>query len=184
MMAAQPSIGGVLCESSVIPFLIPCRKVWLTPTAPVLCSNTANVEKHKIWTQSEFCSGQNSVRGQEPPKMYLQCTSQGDSETSCKGLLTSVERRWCSNEAKTPNFLKFAGVPQTRSQPLVGWRSQYCGNMWRRYCCLTCFFFPIVDTCLSCEDVARQSCAMVCRWQFFCDLHFQRAACSTFQTWF
>ena len=115
-MAAQPSIGGVLCESSVIPFLIPCRKVWLTPTAPVLCSNTANVEKHKIWTQSEFCSGQNSVRGHEPPKMYLQCTSQGDSETSCKGLLTSVERRWCSNEAKTPNFLKFAGVPQTRQQ--------------------------------------------------------------------
>ena len=28
-------------------------------------------------------------------------------------------------------------------------------------------FFPIVDTCLSCEDTARQSCAMVPRWQFF-----------------
>jgi len=28
-------------------------------------------------------------------------------------------------------------------------------------------FFPIVDTCLSCEDRARQSCAMVRRWQFF-----------------
>ena len=28
-------------------------------------------------------------------------------------------------------------------------------------------FFPIVDTCLSCEDIARQSCAMVCRWRFF-----------------
>jgi len=27
-------------------------------------------------------------------------------------------------------------------------------------------FFPIVDTCLSCEDIARQSCAMVQRWQF------------------
>jgi len=26
--------------------------------------------------------------------------------------------------------------------------------------------FPIVDTCLSCEDIARQSCAMVPRWQF------------------
>jgi len=26
--------------------------------------------------------------------------------------------------------------------------------------------FPIVDTCLSCEDIARQSCAMVRRWQF------------------
>jgi len=29
------------------------------------------------------------------------------------------------------------------------------------------FFFPIVDTCLSCEDIARQSCAMVLRWRFF-----------------
>jgi len=28
------------------------------------------------------------------------------------------------------------------------------------------FFFPIVDTCLSCEDIARQSCAMVPRWRF------------------
>ena len=34
-----------------------------------------------------------------------------------------------------------------------------------RYCCLTSFF-PIVDTCLSCGDMARQSCAMVPRWPF------------------
>jgi len=27
-------------------------------------------------------------------------------------------------------------------------------------------FFPIVDTCLSCEDIARQSCVMVPRWRF------------------
>jgi len=26
--------------------------------------------------------------------------------------------------------------------------------------------FPIVDTCLICEDIARQSCAMVPRWRF------------------
>jgi len=31
------------------------------------------------------------------------------------------------------------------------------------------FFFPIVDTCLSCEDIARQSCAMVPRWRIFGD---------------
>ena len=45
--------------------------------------------------------------------------------------------------------------------------------------------FPIVDTCLSCEDIARQSCAMVPRWRFlaiFWVLHFHRAACSVFQT--
>ena len=71
----------------------------------------------------------------------------------------------CSNAAKTRNPLKFAGVPQStgRCQPLVGRRSPYCGNIWRRYCCLTSFF-PIVDTCLSCEEIARQSCAMVPRF--------------------
>jgi len=37
---------------------------------------------------------------------------------------------------------------------------------WRRYCCLTSFF-PIVDTCLSCKDIVRLSCAMVCRWRIF-----------------
>ena len=52
-----------------------------------------------------------------------------------------------------------------RSQPLVGRSSPYYGDMWRRYCCLTSFV-PIVDTCLICEDMALQSCAMVPRWRF------------------
>jgi len=51
------------------------------------------------------------------------------------------------------------------SQPLVGRSSPYCEDMWRRYCCLTSFF-PIVDKCLRCEDIARQICAMVPRWRF------------------
>jgi len=29
------------------------------------------------------------------------------------------------------------------------------------------FFLPIIDMCLSCEDKARQSCAMVPKWRFF-----------------
>jgi len=52
-----------------------------------------------------------------------------------------------------------------RSQPLVGRSSPYCGDMWRTYCRLTSFF-PIVYTCLSCEDIARQSCVKVTRWRF------------------
>ena len=31
VMAALPNTCGALCESSVIPFLVPRRKVWLTP---------------------------------------------------------------------------------------------------------------------------------------------------------
>jgi len=30
-------------------------------------------------------------------------------------------------------------------------------------------FFPIVDICLSCEDIARQSCGLVHRWALFDD---------------
>ena len=52
-------------------FLVPRRKVWLTSAAGVPCSNAANIGECKTWTQSEFCTWQNSVRGQDPPKMYV-----------------------------------------------------------------------------------------------------------------
>jgi len=110
--------------------------------------------------------------------------------------LTPTTRVSCSNAAKTRNPLKLAGVPQTpetisaasgpkftilrflglgcpkllkRSQPLVGRSLPYCGDMLRRYGCLTSFF-PIVDKCVSCEDIAGQSCGMVPRWRLFSDI--------------
>jgi len=30
-------------------------------------------------------------------------------------------------------------------------------------------YFPIVDTCLHCEDIAGQSCAMMSKWRYFGD---------------
>ena len=74
------------------------------------------------------------------------------------------------------------GCPKlaNRSQPPAG-QVHHIVRTCGRHCCLTSFF-SIVDTCLSCEDIARKSCAMAPRWQFFCVLYFQRAACSTFQT--
>ena len=46
-------------------------------------------------------------------------------------------------------------------------RGGFSGSSYpRRYCCLTSFFL-IVNTCLSCEDIARQSCVIVPRWRFF-----------------
>jgi len=68
VMAAQPNIGGALCESSVIPFFVPRRKVWLTPAAEVPCSNTANIGKHKTWTKVNFAPGK---IGQVPPNVYI-----------------------------------------------------------------------------------------------------------------
>jgi len=93
--------------------LLNATKFFLTPTTRVPCRNAANIVERKTWTQSEFCTWQNSVTGQEPPKMYIWCTSPGDGQTSCEVWLASVERRRCSNEAKTRNPLKFTGVPQT-----------------------------------------------------------------------
>ena len=81
--------------------------------------------------------------------------------------LTATTRVLCNNAAKTRNPLKLAGVPQTNEMISAASRLKFT-IMWRRYCCLTSFF-PIVDTCLSFEDVARQSCAMVSRWRIFGD---------------
>jgi len=72
----------------------------------------------------------------------------------------------CSNAAKTRNPLKFAGVPQTTGSISVASGLKFtilCGHM--EDILLLNKFFPIVDTCLSCEDIARQSCAMVPRWR-------------------
>jgi len=61
----------------------------------------------------------------------------------------------------------YVGCPKLtkRSQLLVGHQVHHIVGTCRRYCCLTSFF-PIVDTCLSCEDIDRQSCGIVPRWWF------------------
>ena len=103
VMAALPSIGDALCESSIIQFLVPHRKVWLTPTARVPCSNAGNTE-HKTWTQSEFAPGKLPLRGNIP--------------------------RQCSNEAKKRTVEICWGAPDfNRSQPLVRRSSPYCEDL-------------------------------------------------------
>jgi len=67
--------------------------------------------------------------------------------------------------AKTRKPLKFAGVPQTDETILAASGPKFTilwGNV--EEILLHNKFFPLVDTCLSCEDIARQSCEMVPRW--------------------
>jgi len=114
--------------------------------------------------------------GARTPKMYMYCTSPADGQTPCKVWLVSVERRRCSNAAKTQkrNPLKFAGVPQTTG-PISAASGPKFTILWehvKEICCLT--IFPIVDTCLSWKDIARQNCAMVSRWQIFVDFFASR----------
>jgi len=65
--------------------------------------------------------------------------------------------------------LKLSGVTQTTgSISAASGSSPYYEDMWRRYCCLTSFFFRLsIRTCVSCEDMARQNYAMVPKWRFF-----------------
>jgi len=45
--------------------------VWLATIARVPCSNAVNIPERKTCSmQSQFCTWQNSVTGQQPPKMY------------------------------------------------------------------------------------------------------------------
>jgi len=96
--------------------------------------------------------------------------------------LTPTTRVPCSNAAKTQNPLKFAVVPQTRQQISAISRpsSPYYEDMWRRYRCLTSFS-PIVDTCLNCEDTARQSCVMVPKWRYFASCIFSEPRVTHFR---
>ena len=75
----------------------------------------------------------------------------------------------CSNAAKTPNPLKFVGVPQTPEPVSAVSGPKFTilsGHVEEVLVLLLNKFFPIVDTWLRCEDTARQSCAMVPRWRF------------------
>jgi len=100
--------------------------------------------------------------------------------------VTPTTRVPCSNAAKMRNPLKLPGVPQINERISAVSGPKFT-ILWGRVggILLLNKFFPIVDTCLSCKDIDRQSCGMVPRWRFwrlFWVLHLQRAACSTFQT--
>ena len=92
----------------------------------------------------------------------------------------------CSNAAKTRKALKVAGVPQTpetisaASGPKFTMLCEHVEDIM-----LLNNFFPIVDKCLSCEDIADKVVGWCPDGDFlrhFCILYFQRATCSTFQT--
>jgi len=71
----------------------------------------------------------------------------------CRGVtLSRRESRW-----------NLQGCPKlaNRPQPLVGRISGHVEQVL-----LFNKFFPIVDTCISSEDIARQTCAMVSKWRF------------------
>ena len=80
--------------------------------------------------------------------------------------LTPTATVSCTNAAKTRNLLKFVGVPQTKEKISAASGPKFT-ILWEHVDILLLNkFFSIVDTCVSCEDIARQSCATVPRWRF------------------
>ena len=72
-MAAQIKLecGPMPNVMALLPNILLNATAWLMHTTQVPCSNAANIGKCNTWTHSEFYTWQNSVRGQEPPKMYI-----------------------------------------------------------------------------------------------------------------
>jgi len=71
VLATVPNTSGALCEIFVIPFFVARRKFWLTAASLVPCSDAANIGERNTWTQSEFCTWQNSVRGKSLQNVYI-----------------------------------------------------------------------------------------------------------------
>jgi len=107
------------------------------------------------------------------------CGSLDPVNCMCIGLLAT----W-TIDFNCVSYFNLRFLLKIQVQPLVGLSSPYCGDMWRRYCCLTSFFRLSIHA-FSCEDIAGQNCALVPRPRFFAEFfrpEFQRAACSMFQT--
>ena len=125
---------------------------WITS---LLCSMEAKKNKTRMWANAQpdgrpaehrWCPLFNAPKFRWRPLLDCRAVTLLRSET-----------HWSLH-----GWLKLA----SRSQPLVGRSSLYCTTMYGRYYCLISFF-PIVDRCLSCEDIVRQNCGMVPRWRFF-----------------
>ena len=128
-------------------------------------------EKARLGCKVNFARSKIPSGGKSPQKYIYSVPAQETAKDHAKFGWPPVSDVACSNEVKTRNRLKFAGCPKlvNRSQPIVGRSSPYCEDIiWMRYGCLISFF-PIVDTCLSCEDTAEQRCEMVPRWRIFGD---------------
>ena len=98
--------------------------------------------------------------------------------------LTPTTRVPCSNAAKTRNPSKFAGVPQARQQISAISRPKLTilsGHVEEVLLLGNKVFFPIVDTCLSYDHIARQSCVMVRKWRFFASCVFSELRAAHFR---
>jgi len=146
-------ISGAVCESSIIPFLVPHHKVCLKTSAQCHAATLPKYKNSRLGCKVNFAPGKIPSGDKSSRKCIYTVPAQEMAKHRAKSgwlLLSNVGAVTCWNLLGCP---KLPNWPQ----PLVGQSSPYCDNMWRtgrRYCCLTSFF-PIVDICLNCEDIAN-----------------------------
>jgi len=150
---------GWLCEQNVIEA---ANDQWRNCLRSCVRAGGGHFD-HMLWNCCSF------VSWQEPAKMYIysvpaqemakHCAKFGWLPLSDVAAVTKPRHKTCWNLLECPKQMN-------RSQPLVGQSLPYCEDVVEIL--LFNNFFPIVDTlCLSYEDIALQSCAMVPRWWIF-----------------
>jgi len=127
-------------------------------------------------TASHFRKAYKTRNVGQCPTWWPPCRIQEAPFVQCRKVwLTPNTGVPCSNAAKTWNLLKLAGVPQTNETISATSGPKFTILWWHvEEILLLNKFFPLVDTCFSCENIARQSCAMVPRWRFFASCIFSK----------
>jgi len=169
---------GWLCEQNVIEA---ANDQWRNCLRSYVSAGGGHFE-HMLWNCCSF------VSWQEPAKMYIYSVPAQEMAKHCAKFgwlpLSDVAAVTKPRHKTRWNLL---GCPKlmNRSQPLVGQSLPYIARTWGRYCCLTTFF----QLSIRCALVTKIEPYKVVRWcqdgeflAIFWVLHFQRAACSTFQT--
>jgi len=84
VMAAQANIGGALCESSVILFLVPRRKVWLSPLLECRAVTLPIQENARLGRKLNFAPDKIPSGGKSPQKCIYSVPSQEKAKDRAK----------------------------------------------------------------------------------------------------
>ena len=126
-------------------------------SARVPCSDAVNLGERRSWTQSEFCSWQNPVRGKSPQNCIYSIPEQETAKRRAKfgwppfsnvGTVMKPRRETCWNLLECPKLAN-------RSQPLVGRSSPYCEGHLEEILLFNMFFRLLIYTLVAkfCDGV-------------------------------
>jgi len=141
MMAALPNTHGAVCESSVIPFLVPrghAAKFYRYPLLECRAVTLPIYENARLGRKVNFAPAI-ITSGARGPKVYILYIvpalemAKHRAKFICPllsdvGALKKLTRETRYNLLGCPKLVN-------RSQPLVGRSSLYCEDLWKSYCC-------------------------------------------------